>query len=84
MADLPKIKKKISTYVKNEDGKIAKQSIIALGAFLGSALASTILTAPDVKAYSYYTHANALDIKYDGVATGTHSNHASHSSHASY
>ncbi|MGM5488449.1 MAG: hypothetical protein ACQESG_05860 [Nanobdellota archaeon] len=41
---LPKVPKKISAYLMGEDGKISKQSIMALGSFLGSAALGSLLS----------------------------------------
>jgi len=46
---LPKLKKKISSYINSETGRITKQSIITIGAFIGTAALAT-LTAKTVKA----------------------------------
>ncbi|MFP4424138.1 MAG: hypothetical protein ACLFP2_02805 [Candidatus Woesearchaeota archaeon] len=40
---IPKVPKKVSAYLLGEDGKISKQSIMALGSFLGSAAIGSIL-----------------------------------------
>ena len=70
----PKIQKKISAYVMGEDGKIAKQTLIAVGTLIAAA---GIVEAPT-------THTNALGLTYNAsTATATHTHHASHSSHAS-
>jgi len=40
---IPKIKKRISSFIFNEEGKISKQSLISLGAFLGGSALGSIL-----------------------------------------
>ncbi|MFO7711461.1 MAG: hypothetical protein R6V53_06855 [Candidatus Woesearchaeota archaeon] len=40
---IPKVPKKVSAYLLGEDGKISKQSIMALGSFLGSVAIGSIL-----------------------------------------
>jgi len=45
---LPKLKKRISDFVLSEEGKISKHSLVAMGAFLGSAAMGT-LVADEVK-----------------------------------
>lgn len=86
--NLPVIQKKISAYIMGEEGRISKQSLIAVGAFLGSAALSSILLSESVNA-DHSSHAshltNALTLGYKGgEATGTHSHHASHGSHDSH
>jgi len=81
---IPQIKKKISAYVLGEEGKISKQSIITLGAFLGAAALGGVLTAKDAKAEDVTTHHNELHFRYDpgdDQAIGAHSHHASHNSY---
>lgn len=85
---LPVIKKKISAYIMGEEGRISKQALISMGAFLGSAALSSVLLSDSVYA-GHASHAshltNALSLGYEGgEATGTHSHHASHGSHSSH
>jgi len=47
---LPKLKKKISSYISSETGRISKQSIITIGAFIGTAALATLATTKTVKA----------------------------------
>jgi len=91
MAELPKkipqIKKKISAYVLGEEGKISKQSIMTLGAFLGAAALGGILSSKEVKGVhaSSYNHSNSLGLTYGGnTVTGTHTHSTSHNSHSSH
>jgi len=87
MKNVPKLKKKISAYIMGEDGKISKQSLIAIGAFIGSAALSSLLLSDSVNAHSSHTShgTNSLSISYSaGTATGTHNHHSSHGSHSSY
>ena len=84
---IPNIKKKISSYVLGEEGKISKQSLITLGAVLGTAALGGMLSAKDVAAghTNAYQHWNNLYLQYSGGAvTGTHSHHSSHQSHNSH
>ncbi len=87
----PKLKKKVTSYLLSEEGKISKQSLMALGAFLGGAAISSVLLAEDSTAahssHSSQGHSNSLSLGYvesSGTATGTHSHHANHSSHSSH
>jgi hypothetical protein len=71
---LPKIKKSIEDYAKNEDGKISKQAIIAMGAFLGSAAIKSHLTSAHGN-----NHSNELSLQIiNNRATGRHTHHASY------
>lgn len=77
---IPKIKKKISTYLLSEEGKISKQALFTMGSFLGGAALGIALSAEEVEAPIYHT--NGLSLSYSGgTATATHSHHASHSSY---
>lgn len=83
MVKAPKIKKKLSAYIMGEDGRIPKQVLLAMGAFLGSSVLSSILLSTDVQAGTIY-HGNTLTVNYtpaSGLASATHSHHASHSSY---
>jgi len=46
--DLPKIKKRISNFILKEEGRISKQSLISMGAFLGGAVIGVINSGKDV------------------------------------
>ncbi|MFH1849272.1 MAG: hypothetical protein ABH879_03735 [archaeon] len=47
---LPRIKKKLAAYVKSEKGKISKQSMVTVGAFIGTAAVAAALASKSVKA----------------------------------
>ena len=73
---LPKLKKRITSFLVGEEGKISKQSLLSLGAFLGTGVLAGILAAKDVSA----GHTNTLTVGYSGgEATGTHGHHSSSS-----
>ena len=40
---LPKIKKKITGFLLNEEGKISKQSMLSLGSFISAAVIGGVL-----------------------------------------
>ena len=40
---LPKIKKKITGFLLNEEGKISKQSLLSLGSFISAAVIGGVL-----------------------------------------
>jgi hypothetical protein len=86
--EFPEIKKSISSYLKLEDGKISKEAILTVGAFVTSAAASAALLSKSVSAYHSNTtpHSNVAQVKYgNDVAIGQHSHHTSHANtHSSY
>lgn len=84
MADIPKLKKKISAFLASEEGKISKESLIKTGAIIGAFALSSALVANNAAAEA--THVNTLaELQYsEGSASATHTHHGSHSSHASY
>ncbi|HLD87392.1 MAG TPA: tail fiber domain-containing protein [Candidatus Nanoarchaeia archaeon] len=78
----PKLKKNLSSFLKEEGGTISKQSIISIGAFVGAVVASGLFSTKDAEA-----GAITLTSSEDGVnaqVTASHSHHASHSSHSSH
>lgn len=80
---IPKIKKKISTFLLSEEGKISKQSLLTMGVLLGGAAIGVSLNAKQVSAG--ISHGNSLSLGYSGsTATATHTHHANHSSHGSH
>jgi hypothetical protein len=75
---LPKIKKSIKDYASSEDGKISKQSIIAMGAFIGSAAISGILNSRSSVGHGN-THTNNISLQVlNDRANGQHTHHASY------
>jgi hypothetical protein len=79
---LPQIKKKISSFINDEEGKISKQSLFALGTFIGSAAIASVLSSKN-------TAANDISLTNSTVgntitATASHTHHGSHSSHGSH
>ena len=83
---LPKLKKKVNSFLLGEEGKISKKRILAGGALItGVALA---LNAKMVQAHTNsITHANAECITHSSHAShsahGNHGNHGSHGNHSS-
>ena len=75
---LPKIKKSIESYALNEDGKISKQSLLSMGALLGSAALAGILNSKDSSAH-VKSHVNNITLHVlDNTATGQDTHHASY------
>ena len=46
------VKKKVSTFIRSEQGQVSKHSLVTLGAFLGSAALGAILAAKTASAGS--------------------------------
>jgi len=46
----PKVKETVASYIMSEEGKITKQSLITMGAFMGGAALAAFLEAEDVSA----------------------------------
>lgn len=90
----PKIKKRVSSFLVGEDGKISKQALVSLGAFLGGGVLAGILMSKESSAHSSHgQHDNSLALEYvDSTSTASaehvhhvsHANHGSHGSHSSY
>lgn len=71
---LPKIKKTISSYMKDEKGSISKHKLVAMGAFLATVSAMNL--APS--AADSASHQNAFDIDWeDGTMYPEHAHHVS-------
>ena len=69
---IPKIKKKITSFLLEEEGKISKHSLLSLGSFISAAVIGGILASKEAAA----THTNSLSVAYaSGAATGTHAHH---------
>jgi hypothetical protein len=64
----PRLKKKISDFLSEEDGKITKQALVSLGAFLSTGALGTALFSNSVSAD--LVHTNALGLSYS-AGTGT-------------
>lgn len=72
MPGFPEIKKTISSYISEENGRITKQTVLTLGAILtGAALASFRLKGTNAETLHQHSHMSARP-------------HSSHSSHGSY
>jgi hypothetical protein len=48
--DLPRVKKRISDFIFKEEGRISKQSLVSMGAFLGGAAIGMIGSSKEVHA----------------------------------
>jgi hypothetical protein len=49
--DLPKLKKRISNFILKEEGRISKQSLVSMGAFLGAGVFVGVNNVKDVNAW---------------------------------
>ncbi len=94
---IPRLKKKIRSFLTKEDGKISKEALLKTGILLSAAALASLNAAADCPAdssLSHNDHCNDLSIGYDepsAVATaghnhghGSHASHASHGSHGSH
>ncbi len=89
---LPEIKKKLSAFLKEEDGRITKENLVATGAALVAL--SGMLNAACTSHNQNTSHTDSSTMAYNTgtrVITATHShydpahcNHSSHSSHGSH
>lgn len=71
-----KFKKKISSFLVGEEGRISKQSLLKAGILVGT-LGVAIPSASAVDSLSLGSYSG-------GSATATHSSHSSHGSHESH
>jgi len=71
---LPKVKKRISSFLVNEEGQISKQSLISMGAFLVGGGAGVIFSAKDV--FPTNGDCNPGPCGYDCDPHSSHSSHA--------
>ena len=93
MVKMPVVtKKKLSSYIMGEQGKISKQSLLTAGALLGTAAIGASILSQSAQAGSCCSdgsidgtsHGNKLDFDYtasSNTAKAIHSHHASHSSY---
>ena len=73
----PEVKKKVNAFLVGEDAKISKESVVKVGAILGTLALSGALASQKVQAQM--CHANAVNIPAHGQAQhGHHSNHCSY------
>lgn len=89
MDKFPKLKKKITSFLTKEEGKISKEAIIRTGILLSAAAIASLNVeggCPASGAVSHDDHCNDLSLDYvETTATGTHNNaHGSHASHGSH
>jgi len=84
---LPSLRRTISSFLLEEEGKISKQSLVKLGAVVGG---TSVMAGVAKAAHSQnIAHSQAISITYSSpTITATHSHydpaHSSHSSHASH
>lgn len=71
----PKLKKKLSSFLLSEEGKISKQSLLTLGSFVSAAVIAGALATKQSAG-----HVDNLTVSYQAagkIAVGTHSHHSS-------
>jgi len=76
---IPKIRKELSAFLVGEEGKISKQSILTIGAFLTMSSLFIKQTESNVGAAGLSGAWTAGT--YGGSVVGSHSHHASHTSY---
>ena len=82
---IPKIKKKIASFVKDEKGSITKQNILTMGTIVSSATLISIVNSRDAEAGAVtVTTSDNANWGTSTVSHAHHANHGSHSSHASH
>jgi hypothetical protein len=69
----PELKKTISSYISEENGRITKQTVLTLGAILAGAALSSAMVARDAGAQTLHQHSH--------MSARPHSSHSSHGSY---
>ncbi len=84
---LPKIQKKITSFLLGEDGRMSKQSLFSMGSFLSAAVIGGVLATRENAA----EHTNSVLFDYNEsmpqpyiMGHDHHASHSSHGNHASY
>jgi hypothetical protein len=75
MIMFPKLKKKLSSFLLSEEGKISKQSLLTLGSFVSAAVIAGALATKQSAG-----HTNDITVSYQEagkIAVGQHSHHNS-------
>ena len=73
----PVIKKKLTSFLLSEEGKISKHGLLGLGSLISAAVIGGVLFS---KGAAAATHINSLQVSYSAaqqVALGTHGHHSS-------
>lgn len=80
---LPQLKRKIGSFLLNEEGKIGRHGLLTLGSIISSATIPLLLSH-DANA----EHVNRISVSGDpssiDVSHGHHQSHSSHGSHSSH
>ncbi|MCF7861559.1 hypothetical protein K9M79_04915 [Candidatus Woesearchaeota archaeon] len=91
MTEIPKIGKKISAFLRREEGKISRDKLMKVGILVAGTsviCASSVLASHSNGAGLQYTHTNSDTCigQNDGVLEATHNHdvHGSHSSHGNH
>jgi|GEM_PF-887849 len=84
---LPSIRKTITSFLLEEEGKVSKESLLKIGALVGAV--SAMSRVANAAHSQNVAHSQATSISYVGsTITATHSHydpaHSSHSSHSSH
>ncbi|MAE42727.1 hypothetical protein CMO93_03070 [Candidatus Woesearchaeota archaeon] len=90
MVKLPKLNKKISSFLTKEDGKISKEKLFKTGVLLSAA---ALTLPPGVESHggahtnqsTVIPHINQISVDYiEPTAVGSHSHSPAHSQHVSH
>ncbi len=100
MSKLPKLKKKVHSFLTKEDGKITKENLIKTGVLVGIVGFGSLSSLKSVESFCppddiadksgfHVDHCNGLSLEMEqtaqaGHAHETHGSHSSHSSHGSH
>ena len=76
---IPKIKKELAAFLVGEEGKISKQHILTIGAFL--AVSSMFLKDVESNLGNMGLAGDWTDASAGGTLLGSHTHHGSHSSY---
>ncbi|MEM4267388.1 MAG: hypothetical protein QXK37_01000 [Candidatus Woesearchaeota archaeon] len=75
---IPKIKKKLISFLSDETGRISKQSIMSIGTVVGiGAITSALSTKTNAGNVT-------ISVSSGNVVVASHTHHVSHGSHTSY
>ncbi|MCF7861557.1 hypothetical protein K9M79_04905 [Candidatus Woesearchaeota archaeon] len=90
MTEIPKIGKKISAFLRREEGKISKDKLMKVGILItGTSIicATSVIADHTNGPGTVATHTNDISASYSagtGIASHSHDVHSSHSSHGNH
>jgi len=80
MSNFPVLKKKLSSFVRCEEGKISKDSIVYVGSIAAAFAVGAALSSKEAAAHNHVcTHTNNLEIRFaNSQLTAIHSHSVAH------